>query len=122
MEATIPVGTSFNVIKWAFHIVTKINRNKRLRGYYLVHNQNSNIPVNKSPEGIPNFLKLGIKWYAPDTIRIRSKDFDKRYSGIWKTWIGKITLHEDDYGLGWYRYLEKDEPGNHEIWPRENGD
>ena len=67
-------------------------------------------------------MKISIKWCAPDTITIRSKDFDKKYSGVWKTWIGRITLDGDDHGFGWYRYLEKDEPGNHEIWPRENGD
>src|SRR5687768_13202817 len=121
MDTTaVPVGASFNLLKYLYHLVSKRNRNKRLRGYYLVHNQNNSSPVNKSPEGIPNFLKISIKWYVPDTIKIRSRDYDKRYTQTWKTWIGKITLHDDDYGYGWYRYLGKDEPGNHEIWLQEN--
>lgn len=121
MEFAIPIGTSVSLFKTLYHVITKIKRNRRLRGFYRVHYQNRTTPVVTSPEQIPNFLKLDIKWYDPDRLIIRSKDYDRAKLKKWKTWVGKITLYSDDYGNGWYKYLEGDEPGNHEIWPDGDG-
>jgi hypothetical protein len=112
----IPIGVVLNMLKFFISPFMKLNRKKKLQGYYMVYHQNGTTPIINSPERIPNVLKMEINFWRPNVLNIKAKDFDSTYRQVWKTWEGTITMVDDMYGKGYYNYLENNEPGEHEIW------
>jgi|WetSurMetagenome_2_1015567.scaffolds.fasta_scaffold41760_2 hypothetical protein len=95
-------------------------RFKSLKGYYIVCSQTGDEFAN-SPKGIPNCLIIRIKFFKPNVLITYSKDYDKHYANIWKTWSGMISMDTSfkGHGSGYYIYVEGKEPGLHEVFLRD---
>ena len=115
---TLPFFGAFRFLQGVVTHFFRFRKNKSLIGYYLVCGQNGNPYIN-SPEKIPNFLRIDISVTNPNVLQIVSKDFDRHYTRIWKTWTGQIEM-KGMSGEGPYIYSEGAEPGQHKIYLKNN--